>query len=171
MRIRLVRPTSDRKETVLDYKKEHFDYGEKEISGSERLDQIDFYEEWLQFVEKNTSLETVDSDWVVADVFLALDENDRMVGIIDLRHYLNDYLEYYGNSEYSVRPSERGKGYAVEMLRQIKKIARDAGMEVLHMAVFRDNLASVKTIVRNGGAWERSFVAEGKMADMYRIRL
>lgn len=171
MTIRLVRPTADMKEAALEYKKEHFDYGDKEINGSELLDQMDSYEEWLQSVTNNTSAKTVNPAWVVTDTFFALDESNRIVGIIDLRHTLNDFLKDYGNSGYSVRPTERRKGYATEMLCQIKSIAKEAGMTELHMATFQDNIGSVKTITKNGGVLERTFEAEGKTADMYLIRL
>ncbi len=171
MAIRLVRPTADMKEAALEYKDEHFAYGDKEINGSELLDQMDSYEEWLQSVTNNISAETVNPAWVVTDTFFAVDEAERIVGIIDLRHTLNDFLIDYGNSGYSVRPTERRKGYATEMLCQIKDVAKEAGMTELHMATFQDNIGSVKTIIKNGGVLERTFEAEGKPADMYLIKL
>lgn len=169
--IRLVRPTVEMKEAALEYKREHFEYGDTEINGSELLDQIDSYEEWLVSVSNNTSPETVNPAWVVTDTFFAVNEKGRIVGIIDLRHTLNDFLQDFGNSGYSVRPSERRKGYATEMLRQVKDVARNAGLTELHMATFKDNIASVKTIVKNGGVLEREFEAEGKPAEMYVIAL
>ena len=169
--IKLISTKVSMKKAVLDYKEEHLSYGEKEISGSAHLDQTESYEEWLEFVQKNRCEETVDQDWVLSDVFFAVDETGQIVGVTDLRYYLNDFLQDYGNCGYSVRPSERGKGYAAEMLRQIIEKAREAGMRKLHMATFQDNYPSVHTILKNGGVWERSFVAEGRMADMYRILL
>ncbi len=41
------------KDKALDYKNEHFDFGEFIINGSELLDKMDSYEEWLTFVTKN----------------------------------------------------------------------------------------------------------------------
>ena len=169
--LKLTRPTAEMKEAALEYKKEHLSFGETEISGSELLDQMDSYEEWLATVTNNTSPETVNPEWVVADTFFAINEAGRIVGIIDLRHTLNDFLQDYGNSGYSVRPSERRKGYATEMLRQVKEVARDVGMTKLHMATFCDNIGSVKTIIKNGGVPEREFMAEGKPARMYVITL
>ena len=83
---------------------------------------------------------------------LAVDDNGRIVGIIDLRHTLNDFQKDLGNCGYSVRPSERRKGIATEMLRQLL-----------------DNEPSVKTIIRNGGVYERSFEFDEEQADIYRI--
>ncbi len=39
------------------------------------------------------------------------------------------------------------------MLRQILLIAKEAGLQELHLSVERDNEASIKTIVKNGGKY------------------
>ena len=111
------------------------------------------------------------SDWVMTDTFFAVDDRDKIVGIIDLRHTLNDFLKDLGNCGYSVCPSERGKGYATEMLRQLLSVARESGMTELHLSVERGNMPSARTIVKNGGVYERSFEFEGVDADIYRIAL
>ena len=171
MSIKLVRPTIEMKELVLDYKKEHFDNNEMTINGSELLDKTDSYEEWLKSVNDNTSPETVNPAWVVTDTFFAIDPNNKIVGIIDLRHTLNDFLKDCGNCGYSVRPSERKKGYATEMLRQIIEIAKEVGMHELYLSAEKSNVPSVKTIIKNGGVYERSFEIEGTLADVYKITL
>ena len=137
------------------------------INGSELLGKTDSYEDWLKSVTDNTSPNTVNPDWVVTDTFFAIDENENIIGIIDLRHTLNDFLKDFGNSGYSVRPSERRRGYATEMLRQILLIAKQSGLEEVHLSVERYNEPSVKTIVNNGGKYERSFEFEGEEADIY----
>lgn len=169
--IRLVRPTLEHKEKALAYRQEHFDHGENIINGSELLDKTEFYEEWLQSIKNNENPETVNPEWVVTDTFFAVDEQDEIVGIIDLRHTLNDFLKDFGNSGYSVRPSQRQKGYATEMLRVLLDVARQAGLTELHLSVEKDNIPSIKTIVKNGGVYERSFEFEGELADIYRIEL
>ena len=171
MKLTLVRPTLEWKEKALDYRQEHFENGEMVINGSELLDKTDSYEDWLKSVTDNTSPDTVNPNWVVTDTFFAIDENENIVGIIDLRHTLNDFLKDFGNSGYSVRPSERRKGYATEMLRQILLIAKQAGLQEVYLSVERDNEPSVKTIIKNGGKYERSFEFEGEEADIYKIVL
>ena len=161
----------DIKENALAYRQEHFDNGEMIINGSELLDKTESYEKWLISVTNNMSIDTVNPTWVVTDTFFAVDENDRIVGIIDLRHTLNYFLKDFGNSGYSVRPSERRKGYATEMLKQILDVARNVGLQEIHLSVERENTPSVKTIIKNGGVYERSFEFEGKWADIYKIDL
>ena len=171
MTIRLVRPTQELKEKAIDFRQEFFNNDELIINGSELLDKTDNYEEWLKAVTANTKAETVNPSWVITDTFFAIDETDKIVGIIDLRHTLNDFLKNLGNCGYSVRPSERRKGYATEMLRLVLSVANDIGMNELHLSVERDNEPSIKTITRNGGTYERSFTFEGEQADIYKIVL
>lgn len=168
----LVKPTIEMKEQALAYRQEHFDYGEKTINGSELLDKIENYEEWMEKVERNSKADTVSPDWVLTDTFFAVTKKDRkIIGIIDLRHELNDFLKNFGNSGYSVRPTERKKGYATEMLAQVCEIAKAAGLKKLQLSVEKDNIASIKTIKKNGGVYERSFVFENEKADIYQIQL
>lgn len=171
MKLTLVRPTLGLKEKALDYRQEHFENNEMVINGSELLDKADSYEDWLKSVTDNASLDTVNPNWVLTDTFFAIDENENIIGIIDLRNTLNDFLKDVGNIGYSVRPSERRKGYATEMLRQILLIAKQAGLQKVQVSAARDNEPSVKTIIKNGGKYERSFEFEGKEADIYKIVL
>lgn len=169
--LKLVRPTLEMKQAALDFKQEFFDNGERVINGSEMLDNMDNYEEWLSSVTDNRFGETVNPNWVVTDTFFAVDGNEKIVGIIDLRHTLNDFLKDFGNSGYSVRPSERKKGYATKMLAMIKQVAKEVGLNKLQLSVERDNSPSVKTIVNNGGVYDRSFEFFGEMADVYMVEL
>ncbi len=171
MNIRLIRPKEEHKNEALAFKQEFIDIGTPIINGSELLDQTDSYEDWLRSVTDNTDERTVNPDWVVTDTFFAVDENERIVGIIDLRHTLNDFLKDFGNSGYSVRPSERRKGYATNMLKSLLDVAKAAGMNELHLSVEKTNIPSIKTITKNGGVYERSFEFEGELADIYRIEL
>ena len=167
--IKLERPIKENEAEALAFKKEFIDNGEQTINGSELLDQMDSYDEWLKSVSDNTSPETVNPSWVVTDTYFAFDEKNRLVGIIDLRYNLNDFLKDFGNSGYSVRPSERRKGYATEMLRLIIERAAEIGLGKLQLSVERTNDPSVKTILKNGGKYERSFTFQGEEADVYMI--
>ncbi len=167
--ITLRRPVKEYETEAIAFKQEFIDNGETTINGSELFDQMDSYDDWLKSVQDNASSDTVNPSWVVTDTYFAFDEKDRIIGIIDLRHELNDFLKDFGNSGYSVRPTERRKGYATQMLRLILERAHQIGMEKIQLSVERSNEASVKTILKNGGKYERSFTFEGEEADVYMI--
>ena len=94
MTLRLVRPTFELKEAALQYRQEHFDYGETIINGSELLDKTESYEVWLQSITDNTCPDTVNPNWVVTDTFFALDEKDKIVGIIAIEKFIFQILRY-----------------------------------------------------------------------------
>ena len=166
----LVVPKLEHKKSVIDFKQEFFAYGEKTIDGSELLDQIESYEEWLIGVTNNTSADTVAPNWVVTDTFLAVREKDyKLIGIIDLRHSLNEFLKDFGHIGYSVRPTERKKGYATIMLAQVIQIAKRANIKRLQLSCADSNIPSRKTILNNSGIYERHFEYEGKCASVYKI--
>lgn len=58
-----------------------------------------------------------------------------------------------------------------EMLSQIMRIAVNAGLSSLRLSAERTNVPSVKSILKNGGVWERSFTYEGEPVDVYDIKL
>ncbi len=170
MNVRLIVPNLDMKEQALEFKREFFDSNEPVINGSQLLDQIDNYEDWLSMIHANADEKTVNPNWAVTDAYFAVNDNDRIVGVIDLRHTLEGLLVDFGNCGYSVRPSERKKGYAAEMLRLLLARAKEIGMSEIILSAKSSNVPSVKTIVKNGGIKIRSFDYEGEQADVYRIK-
>lgn len=103
-------------------------------------------------------MEKYGSNHVPSVVYLAVREkDDRLVGIMDFRRKLNqNLLNYGGNIGYSVRPSERGKGYAAQMLRLLLPKCRAAGKSRVLITCEMDNIASRKTILRAGGKLENT---------------
>ena len=57
------------------------------------------------------------------------------------------------------------------MLKLILERASQIGMGKIQLSVEHSNEASVKTIMKNGGKYERSFTFEGEEADVYMIYL
>jgi predicted acetyltransferase len=168
----LVRPNKELESQAIEFKNEFFENGETEINGSELWDKMENYDEWLEKISKNISKETVDPNWVVTDTFFAIRELDKkIIGIIDFRNELNDFLRDFGHSGYSVRPSERKKGYATEMLRQLLEIARKIGLNEMQLSCIKNNIPSIKTITKNGGVYNRSFKYNEEIANVYIIKL
>ncbi len=172
--LELVVPTIEHKRAAEAFKQEFFDYGETVINGSSLLDQMD-YDAWLAHIQSCRDPRTVREDWVVASTFFALRTCDsRIVGMIDIRHNLeNDFLaEFGGHIGYAIRPGERRKGYAVQMLRQALEYAKALGLSAVMLGCYSDNLASKNTIIRCGGTRrEQKPYLDGKWMEIYWIEL
>jgi predicted acetyltransferase len=81
--------------------------------------------------------------------------DERPVGIGKLRHYLNDHLRRIGGHiGYTIRPSERGKGYGTLILEELLKKAREKGIDAALVTCHETNIRSRKVIERNGGRLE-----------------
>lgn len=81
-------------------------------------------------------------------------EGDRVLGGIALRHEFTDYVAWAGHIGYGIRPSARRRGLATWALGQMLDQARALGLDRVLIVCAVDNLASVKTIERNGGTFE-----------------
>jgi len=171
-KISLLRPSKILESQAKEFRNEFFEHGEKEINGGGLFDKIDSFDEWLEKVSKNISKDTVDKNWIVTDTFFAIREYDKkIIGIIDFRHELNDFLKDFGHCGYSVRPSERKKGYATEMLKQVIEIARQIGLKEFQLSCKKNNIPSVKTITKNDGIYCRSFQYNNETADVFIVKL
>ncbi len=81
--------------------------------------------------------------------------------MIDLRHELSGFLlKYNGQIGYSVRPSERKKGYACQMLFLVLKKAENFGYKKVLVCCNKANAQSARVIQKCGGALENEVVHE-----------
>ena len=172
--LKLVFPTVEYKEQVLDYLKEHFDNGEYDIAGDGGLDRIKNFDEWLEKIKNDISENTIEMFRMPSTVYLAVRKSDnKVVGILQIRHRLNEsLLKNGGHIGDSVRPSERRKGYATEMIRLALEECKKLGIDHVLMVCYKDNIGSAKSIINNGGVLENEIPAEdGKIDQRYWINL
>ena len=102
--------------------------------------------------------------------FLYDEEREIMIGAINIRHYLNEFLlRYGGHIGDGIRPSERGKGYATKMIALGLDVCRELGIERVLMVCDQDSVASSRTIIKNGGILEDRPLKDGKIIERYWI--
>jgi predicted acetyltransferase len=82
-------------------------------------------------------------------------EDGTYLGAITLRHELNDFLlEAGGHVGYGVRPSARGRGVATWAVSAVLDEARKLNFDRILITCDNANVASSRTIERNGGVLE-----------------
>ncbi len=170
--LKLVEPAMAHKDNILDYKKEFVDNGDS-MDGTAGLSGAESFEDWLSNLQANTSEETVKEGLVPASTYIVLaEDSNRIVGMIDIRHRLNDYLlKHGGHIGYSVRKTERRKGYATEILGLGLKKCREIGINEVLITCYKDNIGSVKTIIKNGGVLENEISKDNAITQRYWTKL
>lgn len=154
--LKLVIPTEEYLPQVWDYRRECLEAGSS-MDGCGSLRRCETAEDWLAEVHRQTDPATVPEGRVQATQFLTVRVSDgRLVGMLQVRHTLNDYLrQFAGHIGYSVRPSERRKGYAKEQLRQTLVWCREKlGLPRVLITCLDNNEASRRTIQSQGGVYD-----------------
>lgn len=111
-------------------------------------------QQWLEHIKKQ---ENPDDPNSVPCLQYGLFDGSRLLGLLQIRLELRGYLvEFGGHIGYSVRPSERKKGYAKTMLRNALEICKQKQLEKVLITCLEDNIASAKTIESCGGVFEKT---------------
>ena len=95
-----------------------------------------------------------------------------MVGAVNIRHELNDYLlNYGGHIGDGVRPSERRKGYASTIIGLSLKECQKLNIDKVLLVCDKDNIGSAKSIKNNGALLENEIDKDGKIIQRYWIEI
>ena len=150
----LRRPRLADKETVLEMMEEFEQTQSAHDGGFWDAENFD-YEEWLESNQNHEMGINLPEGWVPDIQLVAFTKDGKVVGFLNLRLRLNDFLlEEGGHIGYSIRPSERGKGYAKESLRQGLQIAKEKNIHRALVTCSTENPASRAVILANGGQLE-----------------
>ncbi len=153
----LIKPSILHEKEIIAYKQEMLD-ANSSVDGTGPLVRMSSIAQWLDFNKKQENKDTVSENLVVSEQFIYVRQSDgKIVGMIHFRHYFNDFLrEYGGHIGYSVRPGERRKGYAKQMLADCLKVCKAQGLEDVMISCKQGNEGSKRTILANGGVYDRT---------------
>ncbi len=128
------------------------------------------FDHYLEHLENKSTT----GGWVPDSVFFLLDdERNRLLGAVNIRHYLTDaLLKDGGHIGDGIRPSERRKGYATKMIHLALEECRKLGIDRVLMICNKDNIGSARSIIRNGGVLENEITdPDGSVLQRYWIQL
>lgn len=159
--MKLVRPTekyeSQWRRAVIEFKGDF-----KSIKLWEVLGDPNDLDEIARNARLHSQGKNLPAGWVSHDVLWLID-GDKFIGIVSIRHKLNDHLRKVGGHiGYEIRPSMRGKGYANEMLKLALTKIKKLGVKKVLMTVFENNIVSIKVIEKNGGKLKDKIQNEGE---------
>lgn len=171
--IKLIHPNIQYADDIMKFREEMIATGE-DMGGCGNLRKCLTADEWLQDIKNRENKETCPKGKVTSDTYIAVRKSDnRIVGVIDLRHTIDHPIlsEWGGHIGYCVRPDERRKGYATEMLRIDLEFAKQLGLKKVMITCSESNIASEKTIRNNGGIYEKTVFVDNEGTKRFWIEL
>ena len=131
--------------------------GAAEIPGNCSMATADDFREGVQRCIDHARGRNLPAGWVPAHTFWLVRDGRTLVGMVNLRHDLTPFLANEGGQiGYSVRPTERGKGYGTRMLAMTLEKARQIGLKRVLITCDERNVASARLIRKCGGILENA---------------
>lgn len=169
MKLKLVKASEEYRQQITEMLDEWCATGEKIIPNAiRRLDWHDF-----EYYCENLEVKDASFGLVPDTTYFCLDEERSiMVGAVNIRHYLNEnLLNFGGHIGDGVRPSERRKGIATQMIALALNECKSIGIYKVLMVCNKNNVGSAKSIINNGGVLENEVESNGEILQRYWIDL
>ncbi len=173
--IKLIKPTIEYANDIMQFRQEIIEANDPDaFAGCGNLEECKTAQEWIDTITLMENPETCPEGRVPSNIFIAVRVADnRIAGVIDLRHHLGNPVlrEWGGHFGYIVRPSERRKGYAREMVRLNLEKCKELGLHKVMITCNRNNIASERTILANGGVFEKEVLVDGEYTKRFWVTI
>lgn len=158
--IRLVAPSTDLEKEYLSFYNEWKSTGEEMIPWVIQKDPSNF-ENMVKFLKANQSGENLPEGWVPDSSYWLIDDSNKILGAVNIRHSLTEkLLNCGGHIGYGIRPSDREKGYATQILALALEKSKELGIDRVLVCCDATNIGSEKVILKNGGIRDTDYVEE-----------
>lgn len=167
----LTEPSIELEKSYKDYINEWEAAGEEIVPTAAKRDRKSFVELIKEWEAQKTD-QVYERGWVPASLYFLIDENKKIYGALQIRHELNQsLLNMGGHIGYGIRPSERRKGLATQMLSLSFERVKKLGIEKVLVTCDKNNIGSAKTIIKNGGVLENEVEGEDRITQRYWIKI
>ena len=149
----LEKPSLERKDEALEYIKEILNVNKSDTDGTNKLKHyLDNYDGWLEKIENDEKIIPSEGSVPSKTFFLIRENDNKIIGMIHIRLTLNKMLaDIGGHIGYSIRPTERRKGYNKINLYLGLIECQKNGLDSIMLDCLKDNIGSSKTIEALGG--------------------
>jgi predicted acetyltransferase len=169
MSVKLIKPTTELEHKYLDMIREWKAIEDRLTPWVLGFDASDF-SALIENLENCSKGINLPEGLVEHSTYWLVNDDNRVLGAVNIRHRLNERLLHSsGHIGYGIRPSERRKGNAYKALRQALDIARSLKIESALVVCNKSNIASAKTIQKNGGVLENEVEKDGEVMQRYWI--
>ncbi len=167
MTLKLVKLEEKYRQQLFDMLDEWYRAEEKIVPYAIRKTDYHDFEQYCDSLEEKDERHGLVPD----STFFCLDEERNIfMGAVNIRHYLNENLLLNGGHiGDGVRPSERRKGIATEMIHLALLECKRLGIENVLMVCDKNNVGSAKSILNNGGVLENEVQVDGVTEQRYWI--
>lgn len=162
--MQLILPTEKFQESYISYI--------KELGNEERYPfPLDFeYADFLGLLKKLDNYAkgiAIPNDAVPSTTYWLM-QNDEIIGVTNLRHFLNQQITFCGGHiGLGIRPSYRGKGFGHILMEKSIHQLNAMGVEAIHIHCYKENLASSAIIIANGGELKSEFSDNDKIIQRF----
>jgi predicted acetyltransferase len=167
--LKLLKPNIELQSQYIEMMQDWIDNGENLVPWVLKIDYKDF-QKMIEILDNNSNGVGLKENYVPSSTFWLSNKDNKILGVVNIRHYLNKDLEFIGGHiGYGIRPSERKKGYATEILKQSLEFTKKLGIKRVLVTCDKINIGSAKTILNNFGKLDSEVEINEKIVQRYWI--
>ena len=165
-------PTKQRKKDAIEYIKEFREY-DSTPNGSGGLHRYLLnYSGWLKKLKLDGVRPVSEQTVPALTYFLVRESDNKIVGMANIRLALNQsLLSLAGHIGYSIRPTERRKGYNKINLYLALKVCQEHNIKEVILDCKEGNIGSEKTIQALGGIFTKEFFSSQENSIIHRYTI
>ena len=122
---------------------------------------LQYFNEMINRVQEVEAGKNLEGYSASTTYWLYDDKRNILIGASNLRHYLTKAgLKTWGHIGYGIRPSERKKGFATQLLKLTLEEARIKNIDKVLLGAYEGNIASWKVMLKCGAELENIVIED-----------